>query len=557
MNKLGVKKHSGSTHSGSAHSASNLSAPVRERRQSLAKLFPVNARARLRGIALGWVVVAVLEVAAYTALALAIRNGAGLVSVLLTASIALLATVVVSRAGYLTGARLAGDLYQSMGASLSRAKLAWFTEDHRALVSTAAGRSVPVLMGVPAHQLQTLILAPLVPLLLVLSIAMVSGVAAALLTFALLVIALGTQVLAQRSLARADHSRHQLEQRADAATLELVDQLELLRTSAGSQRALDRASDAWQKQELAMVRSNYAAAPATAISALASVLPLAGVLCMLVWGGGFSQPAAALALIVLAARASAPLDELALIGISFNTLRAHTFAYREVLGAPSLVQPRADQSRAPNGLELSLQSVSYGPVIRGLDATVPAGSTVHIAGPSGSGKSTLCGLLMRFDDPDAGRVLLGGVELSDITEPELCSRMAYVSQHPVVFSGTLAENVRIGKPEASDDEVLDALAGAQLSELVSRDSNGIYQHVGTHGQALSGGERQRVAIARALLKNAPVLLLDEATSALDEATEERIAEAVGRLDATVIVVTHRDPSVWRPEHTIHLTGVAQ
>ncbi|MDI6022179.1 ATP-binding cassette domain-containing protein [Leucobacter sp. UT-8R-CII-1-4] len=521
---------------------------------SLTKLFPGSARARLRGIALGWVVVAVLEVAAYTSLALAIRDGAGVISVLLSASIAVVATIAVSRAGYLAGARLAGDLYQSMGASLSRAKLAWFTEDHRSLVSTAAGRSVPVLMGVPAHQLQTLILAPLVPLLLVLSIAIVSGVAAALLTLVLLIVALGMQVIAQRSLARADQVRHELEQGADAATLELVDQLELLRTAAGSERALDRASEAWQKQESAMKRSNYAAAPATAVSALASVLPLAGVLCMLVWGDGFSQPAAALALIVLAARASAPLDELALIGISLNTLRAHTLAYREVVGAPALVQPVADRARTPDGLELSLQSVTHGPVIRGLDATVPAGSTVHIAGPSGSGKSTLCGLFMRFDDPDAGRVLLGGVELSEITESELCSRVAYVSQHPVVFSGTLAENVRIGKPEASDAEVIGALTSAQLGGLLSRDGKGIHQDVGTHGQALSGGERQRVAIARALLKNAPVLLLDEATAALDEATEKRIAETVGQLDATVIVVTHRDPSVWQPERTIQLVG---
>lgn len=557
MNKLDVKKPSDSNRLILNRSVSNRSKPKLTTGLHLAKLFQGSARARLRGIALGWVVVAMLEVTAYTVLAIAIRDGSGVVSVLLAAAIALIATVAVSRAGYLAGAKLAGDLYQSMGASLSRAKLAWFTEDHRALVSTAAGRSVPVLMGVPAHQLQTLILAPLVPLLLVLSIAIVSGVRAAFLTFALLVIALGMQVLAQRSLARADQARHELEQGADAATLELVDQLELLRTAAGSQRALDRASDAWQKQESAMARSNSAAAPATAISALASVLPLAGVLCLLVWGGGFSQPAAALALIVLAARASAPLDELALIGISLNTLQAHTFAYREVVGAPALVQPAADQSRMPDGLELRLQSVSHGPVIRGLDATVPAGSTVHIAGPSGSGKSTLCGLLMRFDDPDAGRVLLGGVELSEIAEPELCSRMAYVSQHPVVFSGTLAENVRIGRPEASDDEVIDALASAQLAELVSRDNNGIYQHVGTHGQALSGGERQRVAIARALLKNAPVLLLDEATAALDEATEKHIAEAVGRLDATVIVVTHRDPAVWRPELTIQLVGAEQ
>lgn len=525
------------------------------RRTGVTELFPANARARLRGIACGWVFVALLEVSAYTALALAIRDGAGVTSVLLTASIALIATVAVSRAGYLAGAQLAGDLYQSMGASLSRAKLAWFTEDHRSVITTAAGRSIPVFMGVPAHQLQTMILAPLVPLLLVVSIAIVSGAAAALLTLALLVVALLAQVLAQRALARADEARHELEARADTATLEFVDRLELLRTAAGPERALDRAANAWQSQEAAMVRSNRAAAPATAISALASVLPLAGVLCMLALSGGFAQPAAALAVIVLAGRASAPIDDLALMGISINTLRAHTAAYREVAGAPVLVQP--ETAMTGEGTELTLQGVSYPPVLHDLNATVPAGATVHIAGPSGSGKSTLCGLLLRFDDPTSGQVLLGGVSLDMWDEAALNEQLGYVPQHPVVFSGTLASNVRIGRPDASDEEIITALADAQLSELVARDELGIHQSVGSHGQALSGGERQRVAIARALVKRAPVLVLDEATSALDEVTERGVAQTIARLDATVIVVTHRDPSVWQPQQTIQLKGSAQ
>ena len=170
------------------------------------------------------------------------------------------------------------------------------------------------------------------------------------------------------------------------------------------------------------------------------------------------------------------------------------------------------------------------------------------------GKSTLLGLLQRFDDPAAGAVTLGGVSLSALEETEITARIAYVPQDPVVLTGTLAENIRLGRPGASDDETLHAAERAQLREVIARHPLGIHQHLGIHGQSLSGGERQRVAIARALLKNAPVLVLDEATSALDKNTEERIADALADLDATLVFVTHRDPAIWHPDRTITLEG---
>ncbi|SJN11268.1 ABC transporter, ATP binding/permease protein [Leucobacter sp. 7(1)] len=520
---------------------------------------PAAARRRLVSVGAGWALVALGEASAFTILALAIRDGQGVATVLMAAAAAMLLTVLVSRAGYLAGARLAGDLYASLGSALASAQLSWFTAEHRALVAAAAGRAIPSLMGVPAHQLQTLILAPLVPALLCVSLGVVAGAATAGILAALLVIALTAQVCAQRSLARTDDARHRHERAATAGTVELVEHLELLRTAAGPTRALARAEQAWSGHEAAMARTNRAAAPATLVSALASATPLAGMLIFLVGTGGFGDPALALAILVLTTRAGAPIDDLALSGIAVGEIRAHTAAYRAAAAAPSLRQPHPARLDSQvlgrnSGHVLTLTDVGRAPAFSGVTAQIPADTRAHVAGPSGSGKSTLLGLLLRFDDPDTGTITLGGTDLTQLNEAELTSQVAYVPQDPIVFTGTLAENLRIGRPGADTEELLAAAHAAQLGAVLGRDPRGLDQDVGTHGQGLSGGERQRVAIARALVKRAPILILDEATSALDASTERRIAEVLVGLDCSLIFVTHRDPAIWRPHQTIALTG---
>lgn len=512
---------------------------------------PSSALRRLRRIGAAWVLAALAEAGAYTVLGIAIRDGGGFVVVLTMALVSVVTTVLVSRSGYLSGARLAGDLYAGIGQALAAAKLSWFSAEHRALVTSAAGRGVPSLMAVPAHQLQTLICAPLVPILLVVALALVSGVIAVALAV-LLMLALAGQVFAQRRLQRADADRGRSEQTATEATLELVNHVELLRTAAGPARSLDRAVEAWARQEEAMRRTNRAAASATFISVLASAAPLAGMLALLAGTGGFADPLAGLATIVLTARACAPLDDLALAGITVNEVRAQVGDYRRVVDAPRL--PSSEHREQPVGYGIELQSLGQPPSLRGVSVNIPENARVHVSGPSGSGKSTLLGLLMRFDDPEHGSISLGGVPVSALSEEDIAARVAYVPQHSVVFTGTLAENIRVVRPDASDAAVLAAAQQAQLGAVIEASSHGLDQEVGVRGQGLSGGERQRVAIARALLKGSSIVILDEATSALDEATETKIAQAFAGLTSTVIVVTHRDPAVWNLETELSLKG---
>lgn len=510
---------------------------------------PTSATRRLTVIGLGWMLAALIESAAYTVLAISIRDRGSVAIVLTVALVSVMTTVLISRAGYLDGARLAGDLYAGIGRGLASAKLSWFTAEHRAVVTNAAGRGVPSLMAVPAHQLQTLICTPLIPAFLVGAVAFVSGTIAVPLAL-LLVLALLGQMCAQRRLQRADSQRSALEQTATQSTLELVNHLELLRTAAGPVRSIDRAVEVWTRQEEAMARTNHAAASATFISALARVVPLAGVIVILAATGGFAEPLAALATIILTARASAPLDDLALAGVTINELRAQVADYRRVVEAPRLAY--ADYHSRLEGNTIDLRDVVGSSMQSKITENIPEGARIHVAGASGSGKSTLLGLLMRFDDPVHGSITLGGVPLSDLTEAEIAAKISYVPQHAVVFTGTLGENIKVGRPDASDAEVLEAAHRAQLDTVIAASPLGLDQTVGVRGQGLSGGERQRVAIARALLKGAPVVILDEATSALDEATEARIAETLSRMSSTLFVVTHRDPTVWNLERKINL-----
>ncbi len=193
--------------------------------------------------------------------------------------------------------------------------------------------------------------------------------------------------------------------------------------------------------------------------------------------------------------------------------------------------------------------------LRGLDFDAEPGLTVALVGPSGAGKSTALSLIPRLHDVSGGRILLDGVDLRDLRIAELRGAIAYVSQDTLLFDTSIAANIRMGRPQASDQAVRDAARAAAAEEFIEQLPDGFDTRVGTGGQRLSGGQRQRVALARALLRDPRLLLLDEATSALDTESEATVQEALARLrrGRTTIVVAHRLSTVRSADLVIALS----
>ena len=196
------------------------------------------------------------------------------------------------------------------------------------------------------------------------------------------------------------------------------------------------------------------------------------------------------------------------------------------------------------------------PVLSGLDFTVGRGETVALVGASGSGKSTTLSLLQRFYDVTAGVIRVDGVDIRDVRLRDLRQRFAYVEQEPTIFAGTIAENIRFGKPDASQAEVEAASRAALVHDFVVDLPLGYDTMVGERGVTLSGGQKQRLAIARAILKNAPILLLDEATSALDAQSERLVQVALEHLmeGRTTLVIAHRLATIRDADKILVLDG---
>ncbi|MCB1340214.1 MAG: ATP-binding cassette domain-containing protein [Pseudooceanicola sp.] len=186
--------------------------------------------------------------------------------------------------------------------------------------------------------------------------------------------------------------------------------------------------------------------------------------------------------------------------------------------------------------------------------TIAPGETVAFVGPSGAGKTTVIQLIQRFYDPDAGRILLDGVPLTDLARDDFRRHLAMVPQDPVIFAASARENIRFGRPSASDAEVEEAARAAAAHDFISALPGGYDAYVGERGVMLSGGQKQRIAIARAILRDAPVLLLDEATSALDAESERAVQQAVDALakGRTTLIVAHRLATVKKADRIVVL-----
>jgi len=264
------------------------------------------------------------------------------------------------------------------------------------------------------------------------------------------------------------------------------------------------------------------------------------------WHGGGLRPGVAAFVLVLVAEFFAPLRVFAAVYQDrFQAVTAAT----DLAGLPAVppVLPALPaRTVAASGVSVAFDGVSYtwdparGPVLDGISFRVPAGETVVLVGPSGAGKSTILELLLGFVQPDAGRVTINGADIASIVPAALARMTAWIGQTPVIFAGTIRDNIRFGREGASDADVEAAAQAARVGQFADMLPQGLDTPIGEGGYGLSGGQAQRVAIARAFVRNAPLLLLDEPTAHLDPATEADVLDSLRRLalGRTVILASH-------------------
>lgn len=215
-----------------------------------------------------------------------------------------------------------------------------------------------------------------------------------------------------------------------------------------------------------------------------------------------------------------------------------------VLNMESLTDPAKSSHPADNSVELRGVTFSYDGTknaLSDISLKIFAGQTAAFVGPSGGGKSTLASIVARFFDPQQGKVLVGGVDVKDIGKEELMNTVSFVFQNSKLIKASILDNVRLGKPNATEAEVMQALKAAQCMDIIEKFPNGVNTMIGSEGVYLSGGEVQRIAIARAVLKNSPIIILDEATAFADPDNEAKVQAAFNELarGKTVIMIAHR------------------
>lgn len=363
-----------------------------------------------------------------------------------------------------------------------------------------------------------------------------------------------------------DRVRVLRERSADIGTF-LIETLQGMRTIVGSNaqgrevRRFQTKNDSFVDALLSMRLFTYLS------GGLPGLLLSAGTATVFLYGGyrvigGMTTLGTFVAFMAYQTRLMSPIQGLMGIYTNLATARASLVRVHDLLDTPPEVAEAGSPHALPSCLgRLTLEDIRIGfgrngEVLDGVDLEIPPGQVVAVVGASGSGKSTLADLLARLLDPDEGRVLLDGVDLRDIALSDVRRHIGVVEQNPFIFHASVADNVRYGREDATDDEVAEALEAAGLADLVASMPDGPSTVVGERGAQLSAGERQRLAIARAFLADPAVLVMDEATGALDPSSEAAVLAGYERVmkGRTTVVITHRLDLARQAERVVVVEG---
>ncbi|HIW60909.1 MAG TPA: ATP-binding cassette domain-containing protein [Candidatus Stackebrandtia excrementipullorum] len=478
---------------------------------------------------------------------------------------------VVAKIGFDLGFSLLEHTQRDIADRLTHIRLSWFTAENTATARQAIAATGPDLVGMIIYLVTPLLNAILLPIAIAIAFALLPiSVPLGLAALAGVIVLLGAFFAAGRIGRNADRAVAEKNSVLTERIVEFARTQQALRAARRVEPAHSTAGAALAAQHGATIRLLLMQIPGQVLFSVASQLALvllAGTTAVLAVRGDLGVPEA-IALIVVIARYLEPFAALGELTPGIETATTVLRRLRAVLDAP-VIEARdglsGDERVGDNPVSspaprIDLQGVSfrYAPdgvnVLDDINLTLEPGSTTAIVGPSGSGKSTVLALLAGLHEPTDGCILIDGVNAANLDHRTRRESVSFVFQHPYLFDGTIIDNIIVGRPNATADDIATATTLAMVDELTDRLPGGMEARVGEAGSALSGGERQRVIIARALVKPASLLLVDEATSALDTENEVAIVRALtaDQTARTKVIVAHKLAGIRSADRVVFL-----
>jgi ATP-binding cassette subfamily B protein len=443
------------------------------------------------------------------------------------------------------------DLRLGLARKLGTVPLGFFNDNATGKIKKVIHEDVEQLEDGIAHMIPDLVAGITVPLLTIIVLFIVDW-RMALATLATFPVAVG---LIAAAFARVENERKEfytIEATMNAAVIQYVNGMKVIkaftrsRDSFAQLRAVIDEMRDFNIRYLALIEKNYAGALTLVRANLLTIVPVGALLYV---NGSLDLPTFILFLL-MGLGFNRPIFTL-FQGFGSRLFQVQTASERvnQLFGETSLVEP--DQPQTPKGYDIRFEDVHFSyhegqPVLNGVSFTVSAGSVTALVGPSGAGKSTIAKLIPRFWEINSGAISIDGVDIRAMGTETLMEQVAFVFQDVYLFNDTVYENIRVGKPDASEDEIIAAAHAARCHDFISAMPQGYQTVVGEGGGRLSGGQKQRISIARAILKDAPIIVLDEATAFVDPENEAEIQAALAELmgadpaqPKTLVIVAHR------------------
>jgi len=449
------------------------------------------------------------------------------------------------------------DLRIKLGKKLGTLPLGYFNEKNTGNIKTAMNEHVENIELFIAHNLPDLTAAIVVPIFTAIFLFIVDW-RMALATLAVIPVALIAQKGMYKDFEPLMKGCYDALEKVNSAIIEYTQGMAVIKAFNQTVESFRKYKDSIEEYHDYVWEWTKNFLPSWAVFSVAVTANIIVILPVGVWlyvSGSLSMPILILFLI-LGVGFGEPLMKLTIFSSVFSQIIEGERRINEILIEEPLKEPKME--KIPSNFEIEFQGVHFSynetEVLHDVNFVVPQNTVTALVGPSGAGKTTIARLIPRFWDVDTGEISIGGINIEDVKTESLMSLVAFVFQDVILFNDTVYENIRMGREDVSEEDVINAAKMAHCHEFISALPEGYQTIVGEQGAKLSGGEKQRISIARAILKDAPIIILDEATAFVDPENEELIQDAIGKLayGKTLILIAHRLSTITEADQIIVL-----